>query len=135
MNPELQKLIDEKNNADPELSAVAYLRNLSDRLMHVPVMYGTDQYDSERLREIASKIEEAADKADVVLKNIGTATMSDVERWKQEGIKKGATHLIVVCDTFGMEDYPVYVMLGQDVTEMEMQYSKNMQKVMETIKL
>lgn len=32
----------------------AYLRNLAERLMHVPAMYGTDQGDCDRLAEIAN---------------------------------------------------------------------------------
>lgn len=41
-----------------ELSPVEYLRNLSDRLMEVPCMYGTDQYDCDRLNEIAHLMEQ-----------------------------------------------------------------------------
>ena len=34
----------------------AYLRDLAERLMHVPVMFGTDQHDTDRLCEIASRL-------------------------------------------------------------------------------
>jgi hypothetical protein len=44
----------------PELGAVAYLRDLAERLMRVPVMYGTNQYDVDRLDAIARAIEEQA---------------------------------------------------------------------------
>lgn len=45
-------------NEDPvELPVVAYLRDLSERLMDIPVMYGTDGYDIDRLNEIARDLE------------------------------------------------------------------------------
>lgn len=37
----------------PELGPAEYLRDLAERLMHVPAMYGTDGYDCDRLKEIA----------------------------------------------------------------------------------
>lgn len=61
-------------------------------------------------------------------------TREDIERWLNDA-PKGATHMIVVCDTFDYEDYPVYVMPGEDVKEKEHRYSINMQRVMETIVL
>ena len=39
---------------------------------------------------------------------------SDIVEWFQEGLKQGATHLLVVCDTFDHEDFPKYVMPGED---------------------
>lgn len=38
-----------------EMTDQEYLRDLSERLMHVPVMHGTDQYDVDRLLEMARK--------------------------------------------------------------------------------
>jgi hypothetical protein len=46
-----QKTVDPSELGDQE-----YLRNLAERLMHVPVMYGTDQYDCDRLLELARKM-------------------------------------------------------------------------------
>ena len=43
---------------EEELSDVDYLRNLADRLFKVPAVYGVDQYDYERLLEIAFCLEE-----------------------------------------------------------------------------
>lgn len=40
-----------------ELNDVEYLRDLAERLMHVPVMYGTDQFDVEKLHRIAKQLE------------------------------------------------------------------------------
>lgn len=59
-------------------------------------------------------------------------TRSDLRRWLLSGKEKGCTHMIVACDTFSWEDYPVYVEQGQDVREVEAEYKgENMQKVME----
>lgn len=40
----------EKSDAD-------FLRDLAETLYHIPVMYGTDGYHVDRLREIATKIQ------------------------------------------------------------------------------
>ncbi len=40
-----------------ELNNVDYLRDLAERLMHIPVMYGTDQGDVSRLERIAKYLE------------------------------------------------------------------------------
>jgi len=58
-------------------------------------------------------------------------TRADIERWLKAGKSSRATHMIVVCDTFSYEDYPVYVMPGENVKEKESEYNeKNMQRVM-----
>lgn len=36
-------------------------------------------------------------------------TQDDIREWFLAGTELAATHLIVVCDTFDHEDYPVYV--------------------------
>ena len=59
-------------------------------------------------------------------------TVSDLKRWFAEGKKKHATHMIVATDTFDYEDYPVYVLKGEDVWEKVKEYrNKQMSKVME----
>jgi hypothetical protein len=59
-------------------------------------------------------------------------TKEDLKRWFDAGKKEDATHLIVVCDTFDHEDYPVHVKKGEDVNERVSHYNgPNMQKVME----
>lgn len=40
-----------------ELNSAEYLRDLAERLMRVPVMYGTDQDDVNRLCEIARELD------------------------------------------------------------------------------
>ncbi len=55
-----------------------------------------------------------------------------IRGWLAEATKKGASHLVVVCDTWDHEDYPVYVMPGEDVQKrVEFYNGPNMQKVME----
>ena len=64
------------------------------------------------------------------------ATREDIERWFSEGVKQGATHMIVVCDTFDYEDYPVYVYPEDSVREVyDGLDGKNMQQVMEVYSL
>lgn len=70
------------------------------------------------------------------------ATREDIRGWFRAGVASGATHLIVVCDTFEWEDYPVYVggtapgARTGDVREIAEEYrGKNMQRVMEVYNL
>jgi hypothetical protein len=51
------------------------------------------------------------------------------------GVKMGATHVIIVCDTYDWEDYPVFVMPGEDAIERFKDFQGNMQKVMEVYKV
>jgi hypothetical protein len=62
-------------------------------------------------------------------------TKQDIKEWLDEAKAKNATHMLVVCDTFDYEDYPVYVLSGQDVNKQILFYSKDMQKVMEVYNL
>ena len=67
--------------------------------------------------------------------------------WFERGKSMGATHLIVVCDTFDYEDYPVFVMPNEDVRKKAFEYgndngggkptivNNNMQRVMEVYSL
>lgn len=41
------------------------------------------------------------------------------------------THMLVVCDCFDYEDYPVYVKESEDLEDKVNEFNKNMQKVME----
>lgn len=47
----------------------------------------------------------------------------------------GATHVIVVCDTFDYEDYCVNVMPNESLEEKKSKYTGNMQRIMEVIQL
>ena len=63
-------------------------------------------------------------------------TKEDIKRWLKLGKEKGATHLIVVCDSFDYTDYPVYVMSHEDVHEKKAKYNgQNMQSIMEVYNL
>jgi hypothetical protein len=62
-------------------------------------------------------------------------TIQDLKRWFKEGKEQGATHMVVVCDTFDWEDYPVYVKDPDEVLEVIRKHSMNMQKVMEVYNL
>jgi len=43
-----------------------------------------------------------------------SATKIEIHGWLLRAKQQGASHLIVMCDTFDYEDYPVYVMPGED---------------------
>ncbi len=59
-------------------------------------------------------------------------TREDISRWFARGVERGSAFMIVACDTFSYEDYPVFVDSTDDFKE---EYDKvngrNMQKVME----
>lgn len=66
---------------------------------------------------------------------MGTSA-SEIRQWFESGVEQGATHMIVVCDTYDWEDYPIYVMPGQNAqSAYDELHGKNMQKVMEVYKL
>lgn len=59
-------------------------------------------------------------------------TREEISLWFDIGVETKATHIIVVCDGFDWEDYPVYVHEHQDVHEIELEFrGKSMQTVME----
>ena len=63
-------------------------------------------------------------------------TKQDIREWLEEGQEQGATHVIVMCDTFEWSDYPVFVSPNEKVRKVEKKKKKgNMQKVMEVYNL
>lgn len=65
-----------------------------------------------------------------------STSREEIKSWLERGQKEGATHVIVVCDTFDHEDYPVMVMPGEDAKEKYEEYNgKDMQRVMEVYNL
>lgn len=60
-------------------------------------------------------------------------TKDEIMNWLKEGKVAGATHMLVICDTFDWEDYPVYVKTIEDVNKKIAEYSdpNKMQKIME----
>jgi hypothetical protein len=62
-------------------------------------------------------------------------TKEDIRGWLEFAKKMGYSHMIVMCDTFSHEDYPVYVGPGENVREVAEKKSIDMQKVMEVYNL
>lgn len=63
-------------------------------------------------------------------------TQAEIAQWFDAGVAMGATHMIVVCDTWDYDDYPVYVMPDTSAREeKERRDGKNMQQVMEVYSL
>ena len=61
-----------------------------------------------------------------------STSKEEIRRWLEDGKQAGATHVIVAVDQFDQEDYPVYVMPGQDVRAVEKGIRESsMQGVME----
>jgi hypothetical protein len=63
-------------------------------------------------------------------------TQKEIDDWFEAGVKHGATHMIVACDTFDHEDYPIYT-TGAEETNREYlgNLGQNMQRVMEVYDL
>jgi hypothetical protein len=65
-----------------------------------------------------------------------STTKADLKRWFREGADEGATHMLVITDTFDWSDYPVYVKPGEDAREIARKYDDvNMQRIMEVYDL
>lgn len=63
-------------------------------------------------------------------------TRDTIRSWLVDAKRVGATHVVVVCDTFDHGDYPVNVMPGSDVRDVFEKYNgHNMQRVMEVYAL
>ncbi len=60
-------------------------------------------------------------------------TQSDIRAWLERGKDQGAAFMLVVCDTFDHEDYPVYVSPDQDIDNVAVEFDGvNMQRIMES---
>ena len=65
-----------------------------------------------------------------------STSKSAIRSWLQRGAEMGATHVIVICDTYDHEDYPSYILPGQSVHKKVGCYdSASMQRVMEVYNL
>lgn len=64
---------------------------------------------------------------------MGAATFETISRWLQEGQEKNpaATHMLVVCDTFTHDDYPVYVLGTENIDDVIKNHSTTIQRVLE----
>lgn len=59
-------------------------------------------------------------------------TRAEIARWFDDGVRRNATHMIVVCDTHSFEDYPVYVQPPNNVRSVEkVTTTRPMQRIME----
>lgn len=57
-----------------------------------------------------------------------------IKRWKEEATKNGATHLIVVWDSFDDRHYPVYVMKGEELKSKKVEIDSGaMQEIQEVV--
>lgn len=66
------------------------------------------------------------------------ATRADIAGWFDAGRRRKATHLIVMCDTFDHDDYPVYAMSAAEAKHKLAEVfagRDNMQRVMEVYDL
>jgi hypothetical protein len=64
------------------------------------------------------------------------ATKIEFEEWMSRAREKGASHLIVVCDTFDYDDYPVFVMPDEDLSAKRAEFDNvNMQRIMEVVEI
>lgn len=63
-------------------------------------------------------------------------TKEDISEWFDSGLDEGQKYMIVVCDTFSYEDFPVYCTDDTDYSEKYI-YHKNytMQRIMEVYNL
>jgi hypothetical protein len=63
-------------------------------------------------------------------------TKEEIRGWLNQAKEQGATHLIIVCDTFDHVDFPLPVMPGQDARAVHDAHNgKNMERVMEVYNL
>ena len=53
-----------------------------------------------------------------------SASFADLERWFDQGVAGGNTHMIVVTDTYSNDNFPVYVDETQDAWAVYHEYSK-----------
>lgn len=61
-------------------------------------------------------------------------TKEDIGRWFARGVEDGARHMLVVCDTFDYDDYPVYTKTDAECLA-KYKAPGEMQKVMEVYDL
>ena len=62
------------------------------------------------------------------------ASLSDIKGWFKKAEAQGSSHMIVLCDTFDYEDYPVYCACEADARK-RVKTPGDMQRVMEVYKV
>lgn len=63
------------------------------------------------------------------------ASLEDIAGWFERGKAQKAAYMIVVCDTFDHEDYPVYANATDFWTKHDAVNGQNMQRIMEVYDL
>jgi len=66
-----------------------------------------------------------------------TTTRAEISQWFDEGAAQGATHMIIMCDTFDYCDYPTFITEPdpEKAKAIVDQKNQNMQQVMEVYNL
>lgn len=66
-----------------------------------------------------------------------STTAQELRAWVEKGAEmKDVTHVLIVCDTYDYEDYPVYVRKGEDVQARAKENNgPNMTRLMEVYSL
>ena len=63
-----------------------------------------------------------------------TATRQEVDQWIETARENGNTHIVVMCDTFDYDNYPIYVNSQEEADKAVKDKSgKNMQQLQEII--
>ncbi len=62
------------------------------------------------------------------------ATKADIRGWFDRGVSQGAEFMIVVCDSFDYDDYPVFC-TAENYEEKHAASCTNMQRIMEVYDL
>jgi len=57
-----------------------------------------------------------------------STSVADLRGWFNQGLQQNATHMIIMCDTFDYEDYPVYVSRGENPRDVQ---TPSMGRIME----
>ena len=64
------------------------------------------------------------------------ASLKDIAGWFEDGKARKAAYMIVVCDTFDHDDYPVYTNAGDEFwAKYDAVNCQNMQRIMEVYDL
>lgn len=61
-------------------------------------------------------------------------TKSQIAEWFDRGVAQGASHLVVVCDTYDWDDYPVFC-ANQEEAHKRVANPGEMQRIMEVYNL
>lgn len=65
------------------------------------------------------------------------ASKFDIKGWFEQGVEQGSAYMLIVCDTFDWEDYPVFLPDKDQALKAKAMYASgsNMQRLMEVYDL